>query len=106
VTHKTHVSTEFKWSGDDLEKSVDLSHKLGEGAFGTVYRAEVQGFEMAIKTVHAKSEEAIADVKHEMAFLQGCRNKYIVAYYGCWGPDSKKRLWILYASHSKPDVSD
>jgi serine/threonine protein kinase len=53
---------------------------------------------MAIKTVHAKSEEAIADVKHEMSILQSCRNKYIVAYYGCWGPDSKKRLWILYDS--------
>jgi hypothetical protein len=31
VQHRTHVDTEFKWSGQDLEKTVTLTTKLGEG---------------------------------------------------------------------------
>jgi serine/threonine protein kinase len=63
---------------------VTLTQKLGQGAFGSVYRAHVQGFEMAIKLVHAKNDEAMADLKREMAILQLCRNNYIVGYFGCW----------------------
>jgi serine/threonine protein kinase len=65
------------------------------GAFGVVYCASISGFTMAIKMVHAKNDDALAEIKHEMTILKQCRNKHIVGYYGCWGPDSKKRLWLL-----------
>jgi hypothetical protein len=82
VKHNTHVTTDFKWSGENLEEAVPLVHKLGQGAFGTVYRATIHGIEMAVKTVQAKNAEALAEVKGEMAILQQCRAPQIVGYYG------------------------
>ena len=69
------------------------------GAFGTVYRAlhPKLNFEFAVKTIPVGKAEAVKDIKHEISILQQCRNKFVVGYYGCWGPDSQNRLWMCVA---------
>lgn len=92
-----HVNRAMEWSGQNLEEVFELKEKLGEGAFGSVYRVVHRSakIEMAVKLIPASNPEAMNDIKKEIEILQSCRNQYIVGYYGCWGPDSQNRLWIL-----------
>ena len=54
------------------------------------------GFELAVKMVLAADDAAqVQSIKDEIDILKQCRQNNIVSYYGCWGPDSKGRLWVL-----------
>jgi serine/threonine protein kinase len=35
------------------------------------------------------------DLRREIDVLRKCRHDCLVSYYGCYGPDSKQRLWVL-----------
>jgi serine/threonine protein kinase len=35
------------------------------------------------------------DLRREIEVLKVCRHAHLVSYYGCYGPDSKQRLWVL-----------
>lgn len=90
-----HVNKDFEWSGQNLEELFDLVDLLGEGAFGSVYRAvhKKAGMELAIKLIPATNAAAMADIKKEIDILKKCRHSSIVCFYGVWGPDTKNRLY-------------
>jgi serine/threonine-protein kinase 24/25/MST4 len=99
VQHTTHVDAELKWSSAGAACAVEdleLQEKLGEGAFGEVFRARHrQGrFTVAVKVVAPEAGDAEA-LKSEIDILRSCRHPCIVSYYGCLGPDDEGRLWIL-----------
>ncbi|KAK9825465.1 hypothetical protein WJX81_005752 [Elliptochloris bilobata] len=65
--------------------------KLGAGAYGTVYKALLNGVqEVAVKIffdVHTAREEA--DILREVAILKGCRDRNVVQFYGaCLEPEN------------------
>jgi serine/threonine protein kinase len=99
VVHVTHVDRNFQWTGKNLQETFKLVEKLGEGSFGVVYRAvhNEAKIEVAVKFVKFSSsdEESAKALRKEIAILRSCSNENVVEYLGCWGPDSRKRLWII-----------
>eukprot|EP01120_Amphizonella_sp_Union-15-10_P012031 TRINITY_DN5273_c0_g1_i1.p1 TRINITY_DN5273_c0_g1~~TRINITY_DN5273_c0_g1_i1.p1 ORF type:complete len:595 (-),score=98.33 TRINITY_DN5273_c0_g1_i1:107-1891(-) len=97
LQHKVHVNKDLNWIGEDPAKIFLLADKLGEGAYGAVYKAvhrDVPTFIVAVKQVFvglgAKESEGI---KKEIDILKQCKSRYIVNYYGSCTKD--EYLWIL-----------
>jgi hypothetical protein len=99
VQHISHVNANLQWTLEDLEQTLELVAKIGEGAFGAVWlgRHKRSKFEMAVKMVNTQGSAAsAAALKHELDILKQCRNRYIVSFYGWYEPKSTPdTLWIL-----------
>jgi len=95
VSHGLHVDTNFEWSGPDAAKQFVFGEKLGEGSFGSVYRASHKSakIEFAIKTIPVQDNDDLGDIEHEISILKKCSSPNIVSYYGCFR--NGKDFWIL-----------
>lgn len=96
VVHKLHVDKELNWTGSESAKSVEILEKLGEGAYGAVFRALhlPTNFVLAVKTVPiSENNEQSSDIKKEIEILKQCRHDNIVSLYGCMFHENK--LWIM-----------
>eukprot|EP01116_Phalansterium_solitarium_P009990 TRINITY_DN2434_c0_g1_i1.p1 TRINITY_DN2434_c0_g1~~TRINITY_DN2434_c0_g1_i1.p1 ORF type:complete len:662 (+),score=112.30 TRINITY_DN2434_c0_g1_i1:64-1986(+) len=94
--HKLHVGQTLEWSGAEPAKEFVLLDKLGEGAFGRVFRARHAdtGTELAIKIVSVpKSSEAAGAIEREAALLRSLRHDSVVSYYGCLANGSD--IWLM-----------
>lgn len=112
VKRNFYLDDNLKWKGVNFESIFELSTKLGQGAFGAVYkvRHKVGEFQLAVKLIElsklveeSKGEAPLtapADpaavgrsrtlslpagqaVRAEIEILKKCRHPNIVAYYGC-----------------------
>eukprot|EP00808_Paulinella_micropora_P002748 g19579.t1 len=107
VQHKVHVGRDMTWlvSEDQaVQDQFELFENLGQGAFAKVYRGihKASGFEMAIKLTRIDPDfMSLTEIKAEVETLRECRQKNIVGYFGCFGPDEENQLWILmeYCAH-------
>jgi serine/threonine protein kinase len=92
VTHDVHVNKEYEWQGDE-HKTFQLVDVVGEGAFGTVFKAKSRAgeFPLAIKVV--KVDMGIDEIKQEIDVLKKCNSEYIVNYFG--SIPKQNYLWIL-----------
>lgn len=95
VKHNVHVDLDFHWTGEDPSAAFSILQKLGEGAFGAVYKAKHQetGLILAIKKVKTTGKKMKDDLQHEIDLLKKCRQVHIVSYWGCCLSDTE--LWIL-----------
>lgn len=96
VVHKLHVDKDLNWTGKESANSLELLNKLGEGAYGAVYRAlhVPTGHILAVKTVPMSgAEQQTDDIKKEIEILKQCRHDNIVSLYGCMFHEGV--LWIL-----------
>eukprot|EP00471_Norrisiella_sphaerica_P010435 CAMPEP_0184495184 /NCGR_PEP_ID=MMETSP0113_2-20130426/30586_1 /TAXON_ID=91329 /ORGANISM="Norrisiella sphaerica, Strain BC52" /LENGTH=594 /DNA_ID=CAMNT_0026881255 /DNA_START=253 /DNA_END=2034 /DNA_ORIENTATION=+ len=98
VKHVSHVNRNYEWDNNNLKKDFLVGRLLGAGSFGSVclgfHRAS--GMQMAIKMIELeKNGERPEDIKAEIDVLKKCKHEGIVSFYGCAGPDSSNRLWIL-----------
>jgi len=94
VVHKMHIDKDFNWAGDP-DQCFALMDKLGEGAFGAVYRGVMRstGSVMAIKVIRdLTSEDELAS---EIEILKRCQNRNVVGYYGTVSKTPGEELWIL-----------
>jgi serine/threonine protein kinase len=91
--HKLHVSTDWVWSGTEAAGAFRLLDKLGEGAYGSVYKAihKDSGFVLAIKMILLGKNQG--DVKKEIDILKRCSHENIVRYFGSSTHDNY--LWIM-----------
>jgi small GTP-binding protein len=95
LSHNIHVDVDFNWTGQDPLKIFELIEKLGQGAYGVVYKARHREANviLAIKIVEIDNAAARKEVQDEIDVLKKCRHNHIVNYYGAIAKD--KHLWIL-----------
>merc|ERR1712137_707333 len=104
VEHKLHVDENLNWTDAN---SLQLLNKLGEGAYGIVYRAlhVPTNTELAIKTVPiSEDSEESTDILKEIDILKQCRHDNVVSLYGC--VFSENSLWIIMDYCSVGSVKD
>ncbi|TPX70819.1 hypothetical protein SpCBS45565_g01449 [Spizellomyces sp. 'palustris'] len=104
---KVHVDADFNWFGEgDPKEMFTLQEKLGEGAFGAVYKAQLtqSGFVLAIKQVQADRDNEKEAIKKEIDLLRQCRHRNVLQYYGCVPVGDA--MWILTDYCGAGSVSD
>eukprot|EP01091_Cochliopodium_minus_P011563 TRINITY_DN3311_c0_g2_i2.p1 TRINITY_DN3311_c0_g2~~TRINITY_DN3311_c0_g2_i2.p1 ORF type:complete len:925 (-),score=275.28 TRINITY_DN3311_c0_g2_i2:403-3177(-) len=95
VVHKVHVNFDYQWTGQKPEEVFRIDEKLGQGAYGAVFKAvqRESGFVLAIKEISDIDPLNAEDVQKEIEILKKCKNTNIVCYYGTC--DKEGKLWIL-----------
>jgi len=86
------------------EDVFDLKEKLGEGSYGSVYKAvhRVSKSFVAIKKVPLDAD--LQDILKEISMMQQCESEYVVKYYGSYFKNSD--LWIVMEYCAARSVSD
>lgn len=79
----------------DPEKFFQITEKLGEGSYGSVYRAThlPTKQQVAIKKLPMTSKELVSDTVREIAFMKEIASPYVVNYYGSY--IKANDLWIV-----------
>ncbi|MFT7801321.1 serine/threonine-protein kinase 4 [Arapaima gigas] len=97
-----------KLSEDSLTKQpeevFDILEKLGEGSYGSVFKANYKetGEIVAIKQVPVESD--LQEIIKEISIMQQCNSPHVVRYYGSYFKDSD--LWIVMEYCGAGSVSD
>jgi len=102
------MSTLQKLSEESLtrppEEVFDIICKLGEGSYGSVFKAlhKESGQVLAIKQVPVESD--LGEIIKEISIMQQCDSLYVVKYYGSYFKGSD--LWIVMEYCGGGSVSD
>ncbi|XP_063307283.1 serine/threonine-protein kinase 3 [Pelobates fuscus] len=97
-----------KLSEDSLTKQpeevFDVLEKLGEGSYGSVFKAihKESGQVVAIKQVPVESD--LQEIIKEISIMQQCDSHYVVKYYGSYFKNTD--LWIVMEYCGAGSVSD
>ncbi|KAK7066363.1 hypothetical protein SK128_028439 [Halocaridina rubra] len=86
------------------EEVFDIICKLGEGSYGSVYKAlhKESGQVLAIKQVPIDTD--LQEIIKEISIMQQCDSQHVVKYYGSYFKDSD--LWIVMEYCGAGSVSD
>ncbi|KAF7490394.1 Serine/threonine-protein kinase 3 [Sarcoptes scabiei] len=86
------------------EEVFDILCKLGEGSYGSVYKAlhKESGQILAIKQVPVESD--LGEIIKEISIMQQCESLYVVRYFGSYFKGSD--LWIVMEYCGGGSVSD
>nr|UDP68763.1 HIPPO protein [Hydra vulgaris] len=86
------------------EEVFDLLAKLGEGAYGSVYKAmhKESGEVLAIKQVPVDTD--LQEIIKEISIMQQCDSPYVVKYFGSYFKNTD--LWIVMEYCGAGSVSD
>lgn len=87
--------TQTRISNQNPEETWEIIDELGDGAFGTVYKAKHKESEVlaAAKIIEIKDEEELKDFRVEIDILSSCKHKYVVGLVETYLYQSK--LWML-----------
>uniref|UniRef100_A0A3P9A550 non-specific serine/threonine protein kinase n=1 Tax=Esox lucius TaxID=8010 RepID=A0A3P9A550_ESOLU len=97
-----------KLSEDNLTKQpeevFDVLEKLGEGSYGSVFKANYKetGEIVAIKQVPVETD--LQEIIKEISIMQQCNSPHVVRYYGSYFKNSD--LWIVMEYCGAGSVSD
>eukprot|EP00794_Sanderia_malayensis_P011801 gene11801-13022_t len=86
------------------EEVFDLLEKLGEGSYGSVFKAvhKESGEVLAIKQVPVDTD--LQEIIKEISIMQQCDSPYVVKYYGSYFKNTD--LWIVMEYCGAGSVSD
>ncbi|KAI8910040.1 kinase-like domain-containing protein [Powellomyces hirtus] len=104
---KVHVDADFNWFGEgDPKEMFELQEKLGEGAFGSVYKAILKqtGFVLAVKQIATSKSGQREVIQKEIDLLRQCSHRNVLQYYGCVPVGDA--MWILTDYCGAGSVSD
>ncbi|KAM4612928.1 serine/threonine-protein kinase 4-like [Polymixia lowei] len=109
VQLRTHPRRQFKKLSEDSltrqpEEVFDVLEKLGEGSYGSVFKAHYKetGEIVAIKQVPVESD--LQEIIKEISIMQQCNSPHVVRYYGSYFKNSD--LWIVMEYCGAGSVSD
>ncbi|KAH9635730.1 hypothetical protein HF086_013838 [Spodoptera exigua] len=104
-----HVTYELKKLSEESltrqpEEVFDIICKLGEGSYGSVYKAlhKESGQVLAIKQVPVDTD--LQEIIKEISIMQQCDSPYVVKYYGSYFKNTD--LWIVMEYCGAGSVSD
>jgi len=87
------ISLEDGTSRKDPETEFQLLEKLGEGSYGSVWKAMHRSTSSIIAIKKVGIDNDLEDIMKEIEFMKGCKSDYIVRYYGSYFKDNE--LWIV-----------
>ncbi|CAK9866644.1 unnamed protein product [Sphagnum jensenii] len=79
--------------------------KLGEGAYGVVYKGTFQGNQVAVKQLFKKSQHNIDEFINEVISISGVKHQNLVKLKGCCITASSKRL-LVYEYVENNDLAE
>ncbi|KAJ3114502.1 hypothetical protein HDU96_002016 [Phlyctochytrium bullatum] len=93
-----NIEVDFSWFGaaqEDPKQLFEIREKLGEGAFGSVFKAihRRTGFVVAVKEILIGRVNEKDTIQKEINMLRQCRHLNTVQYHGCLPVDDS--IWIL-----------
>ena len=92
-------------SEEDPDALFEMIAKLGEGSYGSVYKALDRRDDriVAIKILEMEDEDT-AELQREINILKQCSSEYIVGYKGSFEKDSK--VWIVMEFFDAGSLND
>lgn len=104
VQRMLHVDINYNWEGV-AEDNFAIEEKLGEGAYGAVYKSTQKGTGCVLAIKEINDEGDFEELKKEIDILKKCRNSNVVSYYGT-ATTRENKLWILMDYMSVGSVRD
>jgi len=97
-----------KLSGDELtrqpEEVFDIMCKLGEGSYGSVYKALHKESQQVLAIKQVPVDTDLQEIIKEISIMQQCDSPYVVKYYGSYFKNTD--LWIVMEFCGAGSVSD
>ncbi|KAH9558403.1 hypothetical protein CY35_06G006400 [Sphagnum magellanicum] len=81
----------------DLQKATNNFHdnmKLGQGAFGAVYKGVFDGSEIAVKLLLPEVQQGMEEFSNEIVLVTSMRHKNLVKLKGCCFGDREQRILV------------
>ncbi|CAM6076250.1 unnamed protein product [Sphagnum tenellum] len=81
----------------DLQKATNNFHnnmKLGQGAFGVVYKGVLDGSEIAVKLLLPEVQQRMEEFFNEVVLVTSMRHKNLVKLKGCCFSDREQRILV------------
>ncbi|KAH8958127.1 hypothetical protein BDL97_06G006700 [Sphagnum fallax] len=81
----------------DLQKATNNFHdnmKLGQGAFGAVYKGVLDGSEIAVKLLLPEVQQGMEEFSNEIVLVTSMRHKNLVKLKGCCFGDREQRFLV------------
>lgn len=73
------------------DRHIQVEKRLGEGAFGEVWRGRWRGLPVALKFLKAADAEVVEDLQREAALLNTVDHKHVMRLYGMSVPSDDSR---------------
>lgn len=101
---QTELGIEENEKKKDPTKDFQLLEKLGEGSYGSVWKAIhlKTNTVTAIKKVPVEND--LDEILNEIKIMKSCRSPYIISYYGSYFKENE--LWIVMEYCGAGSVSD
>lgn len=86
------------------EEVFDIICKLGEGAYGSVYKALHKESDQVVAIKQVPLDTDLQEIIKEISIMQQCDSPYVVKYYGSYFKNTD--LWIIMEYCGAGSVSD
>ncbi|KAG2645904.1 hypothetical protein PVAP13_2KG465705 [Panicum virgatum] len=113
LSHRTHTDADFESIKSTLlslsslqvaTNNFDESNKLGEGGFGSVYKGDLSGQEVAVKRLSKGSSQGLEELRNELVLVAKLHHKNLVQLEGFCLEEGEKLLVYEYMPNKSLDT--